>query len=216
VNKVVIVVGGSGGIGVHLVRCLSELQCQVVVLARGTNCVFPGSKDVAFYPTNVTVEEEVRRSIAEITKTHHGIDGVIYSAGRSPDVTVPLVRYPSLEFKKTFDIYVVGFLHVFQAVLPHMNPGGHIVILGSAITRFPSDGLPPKAAIAELAKWARREAHNERVLLSVVAPGAVDTISHRIGALGKIPKNLLPVTAVTEVILGMLQKGIEGDIQVVG
>jgi NAD(P)-dependent dehydrogenase (short-subunit alcohol dehydrogenase family) len=166
----------------------------------------------------------MKKAITEIARIHEHIDCLIYSAGRTPDVAVPLMKYEPEEFAKTFDVYVRGFLHAFQITLPHMTCGGHIVILGSAVTRFPSDHLPPiyaghyaaaKAALAELAKWARREAHQKNVLLSLVAPGAVDTATHCIGALSQIPKNLLSIETLTAAILGMVLNGIEGDLQMV-
>jgi len=124
----------------------------------------------------------------------------------------------------TFDTYVKGFLISFRTMLTQINRGGHVVALGSAITRFPSDALPPinagpyaaaKAALSELVKWVRREAKERGVLVSIVSPGAVDTSSHHTGDLAAIPKRMLSLDTVCDTIITLVLAGADGELQVV-
>ena len=225
--KTAIVVGGTGAIGRNIVHALEEIGCQVAVISRGHhNFVFQPSDHplVTTYIGDATKEEEIKPLIATILKEHGNLDYAVYSAGLPPDVDKPLSDYSAADLDRTFNTYVKGFLLFFQTTLPHINQGGHIIVLGSAITRFSCDSIPPisaghyaaaKAAVAESVKWARREAHERGAFLSLIAPGAVDTMNHQSGALAKIPKRLLPVTTVTAAVVTFLVKGIEGDLQLV-
>jgi NAD(P)-dependent dehydrogenase (short-subunit alcohol dehydrogenase family) len=227
-GKTAIVVGGTGGIGVEVVHTFRENGYRTVVIARGQNnkrlSEFEGCPNVTLYKGDVTKVADYRSLLETILKDLKEVDYVVYSTGLPPDTDVPLSKYSLGDWDRTFDIYVKGFLLTFQATLSSFKEGGHIIMLGSAITRFSWDSLPPisaghyaaaKAAAAELVKWARREAHEHGVLVSLVSPGAVDTASHRTGTLTKIPKRLLPVKSVTDTVLSLLSNRIEANIELV-
>jgi NAD(P)-dependent dehydrogenase (short-subunit alcohol dehydrogenase family) len=125
---------------------------------------------------------------------------VIYAVGRPPDIDVPLLAYPSAEWSATIDTYVSGFIYSVQCFAPLMRSGGHVVALSSAITRFTTATLPPfhaghyaaaKAALDAVCVWARRDLHERGMLLSRLAPSAVDTDYHR-----RAPRERRPPTVV--------------------
>ncbi len=220
-KKIAIVIGGPGGIGTALVHELVRRDWDVTVLTRRAR---PTGDRVTWYQGDVTEEADLRRIANQFAQEYGQADCIVYSAGLPPDVRIPLKNYPVADWNATFDTYVKGFLLSFQALLPHMRGGGHIVVMGSAITRFPSDSLPPiyaghyaaaKAALSELVKWTRREAKEQGVLVSLVSPGAVDTLAHHTGDLAAIPKNLLQLKAVCDAILGIITAGIDAELNMV-
>lgn len=225
--KTAVVVGGTGGIGRNIVGALEGIGCRVAVISRGQQAFVFQPHDhplVSTYVGDTTNEEDLKPLVTTIFKEHGSVDYAVYSVGLPPDIDKPMLEYPPDEWDRTFETYVKGFLLFFQATLPHMSQGGHFVVIGSAVTRFPADALPPifaghyaaaKAALAESVKWARREAHGKGAFLSLIVPGAVDTANHQTGTLARIPKRLLPVTTVTNAVVAFLLQGVEGDLQLI-
>jgi len=226
-SKTVFVLGGTGGIGSAVVHSFHRLGWHVAVMARGCkpkNLNLSNDKSVTLYTGNAADENDMRRVGREFAEVHGRADCLVYSVGVPPDIGIALSEYPVEDWDTTFDTYVKGFLLSFQVMLPYMNSGGHIIALGSAITRFSSDSLPPiyaghyaaaKAALSELVKWSRREAKEKGVRVSLLSPGAVDTAAHKVGDLANVPKKLLPLSVVCDAILSMITNGIEGELQVV-
>lgn len=227
-GKTAIVIGGTGGIGRNIVGALEMRQMRVAVVSRGKH--LPINDGIAHtlvsnFKGDTTDEAGVNKLLEVIRAECGKLDYVVYAAGLPPDIDVPLLEYSLAAWERTFDTYVKGFLIFFRSALPHMNKDAHFIVLGSAITRFSSDSLPPisaghyaaaKAALVELVKWTRRESHDHGVLLSLISPSAVDTAIHQTdGALSKIPKRLLPVTVVTDAVISFLLNGIEGNLELV-
>jgi NAD(P)-dependent dehydrogenase (short-subunit alcohol dehydrogenase family) len=180
---------------------------------------------ITTHQADVTVLAQVRGALLEIVAAHGKIDFLVYSAGFEPDMDVPLAAYPLISWLKTLDTYLTGFFLCFQEGLKLMGGGGHIAVISSAVTRFTADALPPKiyaghyaaakAAVDELVKWGRREAHEREILLSRLAPGAIDTPFHRNAPIHRRPSAFLPAQAVGERIAEALISGTEIDLDLV-
>lgn len=222
-KKKALVIGGSGSIGTALVHQFLEIGWDVAVMSRHSRSGLEigSSGQVATYQGDVTNEADLDRIGREFAASGH-LDCIVYSAGLPPDVTIPLKEYPAAKWDETFSTYVTGCLFSFRALLPYVQRGAHLIVLGSAITRFASDSLPPihaghyaaaKAAVSELVKWMRREAKEQGLSVSLVSPSAVDTASHQTGELAAVPKKLIPVTALCSAILGIVSAGIDSDLQ---
>ena len=186
-GETAIVIGGTGGIGRHIVNALAERGCHTAIITRGQHVVETQPYNHAMtssYFADVTREVEFRSVVEKVRSEFGRLNFVVYSTGLPPDVDIPLTGYPLINWDRTFDTYVKGFLISFRTTLPHLAAGGHFLVIGSAITRFSSDSLPPisaghyaaaKAALTELVKWARREAHEQGAMLSLISPGAKQT-----------------------------------------
>jgi NAD(P)-dependent dehydrogenase (short-subunit alcohol dehydrogenase family) len=211
-TKGAVVVGGTGGIGSEIVHRLLQQSYAVSVISRGVHPQGPlientsssGSR-LRFYDADATDETSLAKSIDDIAGWMK-MEVVVYTAGGEPEIKVPLLEYPSSNWQETFALNVHGCFYCFKHAVPKMETGGHFAVLSSAITRFTSANLPPfhacsyasaKAAVDEFCKWARREAHERGILLSRIAPSAVDTpIFHRnFGGLGVRP---IPVSEVAD------------------
>ncbi|MGH8549750.1 MAG: SDR family oxidoreductase [Methylococcales bacterium] len=198
---------------------LLESGCRVAVLARGRTHSsvlesYQSSKELVFHQTDVRSEDDVRRAFHELRRLMGHLSYLIYSAGLRPDVTTPLADYPYVDWLDCFNTYVTGFFLCFREGMRLLEEGGHMLALSYAITRVQMDALPPfyaghyamaKAALDELCKWARREANARGVLLSRIAPGAVDTPAQAIlqPLTGSYP--MLPVSVVVEKVLSALR-----------
>jgi len=79
--------------------------------------------------------------------------------------------------------------------------------MSSAVKRFSSDNLPPiyaghyaasKAALDELLKWAKREAHEKGILLSLIAPAVVDTPFQQNALIYRKPPAVISLTQLSD------------------
>ena len=173
---------------------------------------------------DVTDEATFRVALADVLGRSRDMTVVVYTPALPPDVDVCLAAYPMEAWQRTIAVYVTGFLVAFQECLRLMRRGDHIVALGSAVTRFDEQHLPSlfaghysaaKAALNELCKWGRREAHMRGLLLSRVAPGALDVPYHREAPEERRPKAMLPVPVLVGQIVKAVDEGRELDLEIV-
>lgn len=229
-DGIAVVVGGTGAIGSEIVIRLLDSGCQVAVLTRGqtTSSLLESHQsfsDLSFYRTDIRSENEVQRSFREIRRSLGQVTYLIYCAGLKPDVTIPLTIYSYSDWLDCFNTYVTGFFLCFREIMQHPKDDSHILAISSAITRIQFDQLPPfhaghyamaKAALNEFCKWAKREANEQGILLSRIAPSAVDTTAQLIlGPLVGTPYSVLPVAVVAERVINALKDRVQIDEEIV-
>lgn len=228
--KVAIVVGGTGHIGKALVTALYRSGCKVAVVARHkhsleelTSLEPNSSSEVKIYQTDVADEIQFGECLKEVKRDFGRVDHIVYTPGITSEYFA-LADCSTEVWRRTFDVYVTGFFVCFREGLKLIERGGHLVAISSAITRFPSDLLPQvnageyaaaKAALDEFVRWARREAHQNGLLLSRVAPGAIDTPFHQDAPAYRKPPAVLPLEVITNKIAEVLLTGQEVDLQIV-
>jgi 3-oxoacyl-[acyl-carrier protein] reductase len=230
-EMVAVIVGGTGNIGKALTERLLQAGCGVAIVSRGKNNEDQLSNKSAaqtisgltIHQADFTNEFQVRDCLMEIKSSRGRIDFLIYSAGIEPDMDVPLAEYSTDSWIATFNVYLTGFFFAFREGMKVIETGGHIVVLSSAVTRFPSNALPPlyighyaasKAALNELVKWARREAAQKDILLSRIAPSAVETPFHQDAPAYRRPAAVVPMSIVVEKIISalLMKKEFDGEI----
>jgi NADP-dependent 3-hydroxy acid dehydrogenase YdfG len=90
------------------------------------------------------------------------------------------LELPSERLERLFRTNVTAAMALVQAVVPRMEPGGHIVQISSITARHvPSARFAPyaasKLAVEELTNALRWELHPRGIHVSLIAPGLVDT-----------------------------------------
>jgi NADP-dependent 3-hydroxy acid dehydrogenase YdfG len=178
----VLVTGASSGIGAATARRLADEGARVGLLARRSGELerLAATTGGVAVPADVTDVEASRRAVDEAAERLGGLDGVVNAAG--------LVR-PALvadadpeDWRRMFEVNVLGLLHVTQAAIPHLRAGtrGDVVNLSSMSGRRLQSAQmgvygATKAAVHTLSEGLRRELREDRVRVTVLAPGLVDT-----------------------------------------
>ena len=130
-KKVVVITGGTSGIGLHTARVLEEKGCCVYELSRREN----GTDAAIHIQADVTDEEQVRRAIQQIADREKHIDIVINNAGFG--ISGAIEYTDTEEAKRQFDVNFFGMVRVNRTVLPIMHRQGYGRIINMSSVAAP-------------------------------------------------------------------------------
>jgi NAD(P)-dependent dehydrogenase (short-subunit alcohol dehydrogenase family) len=180
---VVLVTGGSSGIGLATVRRLAAAGDRVYSVARRPSPV-PGATSVEL---DLQAPGAAAAVVAEVVDGAGRIDALVNNAGRG--LLRPMEEVPDDEAAAVFDVNVLAPLRLARAALPHMRRagGGRIVNVTSAndVLPAPFSGhySASKAALASASAVLDAEVRPFGVSVTVVAPGLFRTgMSEALGA----------------------------------
>ena len=130
-DKVIVITGGTSGIGLQAARELSQKGCRVYELSRGED----GTDAAVHIQADVTDEDQVRRAIEQILEREKHIDVVINNAGFG--ISGAIEYTDTEEAKRQFDVNFFGMVRVNRAVLPIMHRQGYGRILNMSSVAAP-------------------------------------------------------------------------------
>ena len=138
-KKTVIITGGTTGIGKATALHFAKNGYNVVVTSRNANkeaSVIADFKqngvDVAFYPLDVTQEEQVKLVIEKTVEKFGKLDSIINNSGISLG-SLPLGETDANDLKQMLDTNVMGVYYGMKYAIKAMEEtgGGTIVNLAS-------------------------------------------------------------------------------------
>ncbi|XP_010922187.1 zerumbone synthase [Elaeis guineensis] len=200
-GKVAAVTGGASGIGESISRLLRKHGAKICVidiqddLGHRLCKSLGGEPNACFFHCNVTVEDDVHRTIDLIVEKHGTIDIMVNNAGITGKM-VPDIRKVNLdEFKKVFDVNVhgvfLGMKHAARVMVPQKK--GSIVSVASAASIV--GGMGPhgytgsKHAVLGLTRNVAAELGEHGIRVNCVSPYAVPTgltLPHFPGSTSKV------------------------------
>jgi len=183
-GKVVVITGGSSGLGAETARHLVQAGAKVVLGARRLDRLEAlaetlGLGSEAIVRTDVTDLAQVQALVARAVQTHGRVDVMLNNAGVMPLSPLEMLRVE--EWNQTIDVNVKGVLHGIAAVLPHMmaQRGGQIINVSSVAGHLVSAGgvvySASKFAVRAIAEGLRKEVKAYNIRSTILSPGAVDT-----------------------------------------
>lgn len=183
-GKVVVITGGTAGIGKACVKAFLDEGCKVAVCARSEDKLeafrreFEGSPVLAVR-ADVSRPKDMEHLAAETAEHFGGIDVWVNNAGIYPKGY--LAEMPLDLWQKTFDINVSGVLYGARAAIPYMKKrgGGVIVNAASFATIMPTGGRGAygitKAAVGHITKVLGAELAPDNIRVTAYMPGFVAT-----------------------------------------
>lgn len=185
-SKVILITGGSSGIGKAVGEYLQEKGCIVYGTSRNPEQV-SGSK-FKLVALDVRNSTSIQQCIQKVITEAGRIDVLINNAGVG--ITGPLEEIPLTEIKNNFDTNLFGPIEMMQSVLPHMRVQRQGLIINvTSIAGYM--GLPfrsiysaSKGALELITESLRMETKAFGVHITNVAPGdfATDIASRRFHA----------------------------------
>jgi NAD(P)-dependent dehydrogenase (short-subunit alcohol dehydrogenase family) len=189
-GKVVVITGGSRGLGLALARRLTQENAKLAILARDQQELVRAKTDLDKYASPVTTwicdvkdESAVRSTIEQIAAVLGGIDAVINNAGEI--VVGPLDAMEREDFKDAMDIHFWAPFNVTFASLPYLSKSrfARIVNIASFGGKVAVPHLAPycvsKFALVGLSDALRAELSSKNISITTVMPGLMRTGSHK-------------------------------------
>ena len=173
-----VVTGASSGIGAATVRRLVAEGFDVVAAARRRDrldalCAETGARAV-------TCDVTSRTSVAALAEQVPAARVLVNNAGLALGLD-PVASADPEEWRRMYDVNVLGSLHVTQALLPALvaSGRGHVVFMGSTAGRISYEGgagyTAAKHGVATMAETLRLELCGQPVRVTEIAPGMVAT-----------------------------------------
>lgn len=180
-DKVVVVTGGSDGIGFETAKAFAAEGAHVYVTGRRRDRLSAAVAEIGGRTVGVQGDvanaADVDRLYERVASEHGGVDVVFANAGISE--SVPLEAIDEAHIDRVLGANLKGMIFTVQKALPRMKPGGAIVLAGSGSGSKGFGGLTvynaTKAAIRSLARTWTTELKTRGIRVNVVSPGVVRT-----------------------------------------
>jgi 3-oxoacyl-[acyl-carrier protein] reductase len=180
-GRVVLVTGGSRGIGLACARRFQALGDRVAVTYRTDPPTTAAAGAAALVPVvcDVTDPAQVEAAFSRVEAELGAVEVLVANAGITRDML--LLRMGEQAWDEVIDTNLSG---VYRTVRRALGPmvrahGGRIVIVSSVVGFLGSAGqvnyAAAKAGLVGLARSLAREVGSRGITVNVVAPGMVDT-----------------------------------------
>ena len=188
-NRVVLLTGGSRGLGLVIARQLVDEGAKLTLLARDAAELGRAEQElrgrggeILAIAGDVRVREDAARAVEQTVARFGQIDVLINDAGVIQ--TGPIEHMAVEDFDEALAVHLYGPLYTMLAATPHMKRqgGGRIVNISSIGGKISVPHLVPyctsKFALVGLSDGMRAELAKDKIKVTTVCPGLMRTGSH--------------------------------------
>jgi NAD(P)-dependent dehydrogenase (short-subunit alcohol dehydrogenase family) len=180
-NKVVVVTGGSSGIGLAAAKAFSAEGASVFITGRRQETLDAAIKQIGGRVTAIQGDmsklADIDRLYDAIQQKHAQIDVLFANAGGGE--MVPLGAISEEHYQSTFDTNVKGVLFTVQKALPLLKDGASIILTSSttSISGTPAFSVysATKAAVRNFARNWMLDLKDRHIRVNAISPGVTDT-----------------------------------------
>jgi NAD(P)-dependent dehydrogenase (short-subunit alcohol dehydrogenase family) len=183
-DKIALVTGASGGIGMEIARELSRRDAHVLLIARRYDCLTALSREIiasggmaSAMPCDITDQDAVKTLAKQVQDRFGQIHLLINNAGR--ELVKPFQISRPQDFRDLIEINLVSLAEVTRCFLCLLKAGSAIVNIASVAGMVGAPGLgvyaASKGAVIALTRSLAKELAARKIRVNVVAPGLVRT-----------------------------------------
>ena len=175
VSRVVLITGGSRGIGLACAQHFQSLGDKVAITYNSTK----PTNDFFSIKCDVTSQVEVDAAFAAVEEKFGAVQVLVSNAGITKDLL--LLRMNENDFTSVIDANLSGAYRVCKRATQGMlrAKSGRIILMSSVVALLGSAGqanyAASKAGLVGLARSLARELGSRSITVNVVAPGPVET-----------------------------------------
>jgi NAD(P)-dependent dehydrogenase (short-subunit alcohol dehydrogenase family) len=180
-GRVVMITGGSSGIGKAAAMKVAVAGAKTIIVARSedelnqTKAEIEKAGGVAFaYPCDLTKAESCNELVQKVLADHGGVDILVNNAGRSIRRSIALSYDRFHDFERTIELNYFGSLRLIMGLLPSMTERrrGHIINISSIgvlahAPRF-SAYVASKAALDAFSRCAQAEFSDSGITFTTI------------------------------------------------
>jgi len=185
-GKIVLITGGSRGIGAAIAKRLAADGANVAITytksadaaASLVKDIERGGRMAIAIQADAANVEAVKAAVEKTVATFGRLDVLVNNAGTA--IPKPFEETTLEEMDRVIAINVRGVFVATQAALKHMKSGGRVIMIGSAVgERVAAPGLVPyaatKGAVKMFTQALAREIGGRGITVNNVQPGPIDT-----------------------------------------
>lgn len=187
-KQVVLITGGSSGIGLETARKFLAEGARVAILGRDQKQLNKARDDLQKTSSEIiTIEADVsqfaqmRDVVNQVVQTWDQLDILFANAGVN-GVWAPIDELQPEEWEETVSINLNGTYYAIHAAIPHLKRSRGSIVITSSVngTRmFSNSGATAyactKAAQVAMAKMLALELSKDHVRVNVICPGYIET-----------------------------------------
>jgi NADP-dependent 3-hydroxy acid dehydrogenase YdfG len=231
-NKVVLITGGSTGIGAEVARTLAAKGAKVAIAARRLDRleavrdeIARRDGDIKAYEMDVTDKTQVKSVVDAAVRDFGKLDVLVNNAGIMP--IRPMSEVNTDEWDAMIDVNLKGTLYGIAAVLPRFiaQNSGHIINLSSVagVKVFAPGGTVysgTKFAVSAISEGLRMEVGGA-VRVTSIEPGAVEsdlklgTTGTASGAVHAFYEKAIPASSVARAIAFAIEQPDNVDVNAI-
>jgi NAD(P)-dependent dehydrogenase (short-subunit alcohol dehydrogenase family) len=180
-NKVVVVTGGTSGIGLATAKAFAAEGASVFITGRRQDALGAALKQIGGRVTGVRGDmadlADIDRLYDAVQQKHAQIDVVFANAGGGE--LAPLGAITEEHYTKTFDSNVKGVLFTVQKALPLLRDGGSVILTASTTSMKGTGAFSvysaTKAAVRNFARSWILDLKDRHIRVNAVSPGLTET-----------------------------------------
>jgi len=188
-DKIVVVTGGTRGLGRAIAASFASAGSAVVVAARNAEAVKcveaelqVGGGRALGVAADITRDDDVARLTQTTIERYGRLDVLVNNAGRS--VRGPVIDTKPEQFRELMELNLIALVRCTRAAMPHLlKQRGHVVNIGSLASKTASRwvGAYPatKHAVAAYSQQLRLELGPQGLHVLLVCPGPIASDEER-------------------------------------
>jgi NAD(P)-dependent dehydrogenase (short-subunit alcohol dehydrogenase family) len=178
-NRVVVIAGGSSGLGLHVGRRFAEEGGRVVLAARDPERLAAAAAEIGALAVgcDITNFESLEALASELTERFGRIDVAVNSAGFEQQTAIRDITPDTLE--PMVAVQFTGAVYFMRHMAGAMRRGGSLITISSLTAILVPENYAAyagsKAAINHVTRIAAAEYGAEGIRVNAVAPTVVET-----------------------------------------
>ncbi|SDF11055.1 SDR family oxidoreductase [Epilithonimonas hungarica] len=214
-NSTVLITGGTSGIGLELVRQLTEHGAKIIVTGRTLEALYNAKAkfpNIHIFQSDVSNPKDIEQLYKDVTEQFPDLNIIINNAGQMRLIDLQDRSLDLENINREVTTNLSGTIQMIHQFLPHLlkKKSAGIVNVSSGIAFMPYSAAPiysaTKAGVRAYTQALRLQLENTNVKVFEMIPPGVNTNLQNEWAIKPNPRMMMDVDKMVNVaIKGMLQ-----------